>query len=112
MKLSKLSKEDEKNNNPSNTLKENPSFFKIEEQKFEVKKEKNKKNFKFIPNVKICLNVLNLIKGNFLKKKEIFALSYLSDKEFLYSGGLDTNIHIWSVDGSYKDTLEVFNKLV
>ena len=48
------------------------------------------------------------IKANIPKKKEIFALCFLSEKEFLFSGGLDQNIHIWNIDsGAYINTLKV-----
>lgn len=81
----------------------------MEEKKADnQKKEKNKKNYKFIPNVKICINTLNQIKANIVKKKEIFALCYISEKELLYSGGTDQSIHIWNIDtGVYINTLKV-----
>jgi WD40 repeat protein len=110
MKLTKLGKEDERAQTTTSSIKTENGNSKIEESKVMMPEQKTqaKKNFKFIPNVKICINVLNQIKGNFLKKKEIFSLCFMADKELLYSGGLDTLIHCWNIDtGFYVNTLKV-----
>jgi len=110
MKLSKLNKEDENITNKTNLASESSIITMMnEESKNDVKKEKPKKNYKFLPNVKVCINTTNQIKVNFdPKKKEIFSLCFMSDKELLYSGGNDTFIHIWNVEtATYVDSLKV-----
>lgn len=113
MKLSKLNKEEEEISTKSN-LTNQSSIITImnEESKNDLKKEKPKKNYKFLPNVKVCINTTNQIKNNLdTKKKEIFSLCFMNDKEHLYSGGNDSFIHIWDVETTtYIDSLKV-NKI-
>ena len=109
MKLSKLTKEEENDKLITEISNISKNFLKLEEQKIEqYKKDTKKKNYKYVPSVKICINTINQIKGIADRKKEIFTLVYMLEKEILYSGGLDNNIHFYNIElGIYINSLKV-----